>query len=109
MARRATLSTTVAQELSRQIEDGTLQPGEKLPTEAELCEKFEVSRTVVREAVARLRSDGLLIPRQGIGVFVSSAPRIPRFEINEVSLQTLREIIELLELRMSIEVESICL
>ena len=83
-----------------------LQPGEKLPTEAELCEKFEVSRTVVREAVARLRSDGLLIPRQGIGVFVSSAPRIPRFEINEVSLQTLREIIELLELRMSIEVES---
>ncbi len=106
MAKRATLSTQVSQELSRQIEDGTLKPGEKLSTEAELCETFEVSRTVIREAVARLRSDGLLIPRQGIGVFVSSAPRVPRFEINEGSLQTLREIIEVLELRMGIEVES---
>lgn len=106
MAKRASLSTTVAQALAQDIENGKLQPGDKLPTEAELCEKFEVSRTVIREAVAQLRSDGLLIPRQGIGVFVSSEPPTPRFEINEVSLQTVREIIELLELRMGIEIES---
>ncbi len=106
MPRRETLSTKVAADLARQVESGSLQPGEKIPTEAELCEKYDVSRTVIREAVARLRSDGLLIPRQGIGVFVSEAPRAPRFEINEDALRSLRETIELLELRLSVEVES---
>ena len=106
MPRRETLSTQVAAELTRQIEGGVLQPGQKIPTEAELCESFDVSRTVVREAVARLRSDGLLIPRQGIGVFVSEAPRVPRFEIDENSLHSLQETIGLLELRLSVEVEA---
>ena len=81
MSRRETLSTKVAADLARQVESGSLQPGEKIPTEAELCVIFDVSRTVIREAVAQLRSDGMLIPRQGIGVFVSEAPRAPRFEV----------------------------
>ncbi len=106
MSRRETLSTKVAADLARQVESGSLQPGEKIPTEAELCEIFDVSRTVIREAVAQLRSDGLLIPRHGIGVFVSEAPRAPRFKINEDTVRSLRETIELLELRLSVEVES---
>ena len=46
--------TQVADALAERIHAGTLAPGSQLPTEAELCAEFDVSRTVVREAVARL-------------------------------------------------------
>ena len=85
---------------------GTLKPGSRLPTESELCESYDVSRTVIREAVARLRSEGLLVSYQGRGMFVVERLPTQKFEINEDSLKTLPETICLLELRLSIEVES---
>ena len=106
MAKRKPLSTIVAESLSEQIASGALAPGAQLPTEAELCAEYGVSRTVIREAVARLRSDGLVIPQQGRGVFVSEAPRPQSFLIPEDALQTLPETIALLELRLSVEVEA---
>ena len=74
MAKRQALSTIIAEDLSGRIRSGELQPGAQLATEAELCIRYEVSRTVVREAIARLRSEGLVIPQQGRGMFVSEAP-----------------------------------
>jgi len=56
MTKRKPLSTLVAESLAEKIRSGQLQPGAQLPTEAELCAEYDVSRTVVREAVAR---DGL--------------------------------------------------
>lgn len=109
MAGRKPLPTIVAESLSQKIHEGEFTPGEKLPTEAELCEKYGVSRTVVREALARLRSAGLAIPRQGKGVFVSEAPPAHSFTIPAEALRTLPETIALLELRLSVEVESACL
>lgn len=106
MARRKTLTAIVAEALSKKVLDGTLKPGEQLPTETELCEQFEVSRTVVREAVAQLRSDGLLLSRQGRGMFVSKYPFSSKFELNSDALNTLPETIAILELRLAIEVES---
>lgn len=106
MTRRKTLTTIVAEALSKKVLDGTLKPGEQIPTETELCEQFEVSRTVVREAVAQLRSDGLLISHQGRGMFVSKYPFSSRFELNSDALNTLSETIATLELRLAIEVES---
>ncbi|WP_166433975.1 FadR/GntR family transcriptional regulator [Roseovarius spongiae] len=106
MARRKTLTTIVAEELSKKILDGALQPNEQLPTESELCEQFEVSRTVVREAVAQLRSDGLLVSRQGRGMFVAEYPFSSRFKLDADALNTLPETIAILELRLAIEVES---
>jgi GntR family transcriptional repressor for pyruvate dehydrogenase complex len=47
-----------------------LAEGDRLPTEVELVKQLGVSRTVVREALSRLRNTGLIEPRQGIGVFV---------------------------------------
>lgn len=105
MPRRKPLSTILWEDLSSKIASGQLQPGVQLPTEAELGEEYQVSRTVVREAIARLRSDGLVIPQQGRGMFVSEAPA-QRFQISEEDLQTLPETIALLELRMSVEVEA---
>jgi GntR family transcriptional repressor for pyruvate dehydrogenase complex len=66
----ARLSDQVAEQLSAEITQGRLAPGDKLPTEARLVEQFAVSRTVVREAVSRLKSLGLVDSRQGSGVFV---------------------------------------
>ncbi|MGV3551019.1 FadR/GntR family transcriptional regulator [Rhizobium sp.] len=106
MTKRKPLSTVVAESLSEKIRSGALKPGAQLPTEAELCAEFDVSRTVVREAVARLRSDGLVIPHQGRGMFVSEAPAPRTFSIPDDALKTLPETIALLELRLSVEVEA---
>lgn len=106
MSRRKPLSSVVADDLLSRIRSGELRPGTQLPTEMELCARYEVSRTVVREAVARLRSEGLVIAEQGRGMFVSEAPVAQGFTIPEASLKTLPETIALLELRLSVEVEA---
>src|SRR5574343_434378 len=69
----ARLSDQVADQLAAEIRRGGLAPGDKLPTEARLVEQFGVSRTVVREAVSRLKSLGLVDSRQGSGVFVQAS------------------------------------
>ncbi|WP_084704527.1 FadR/GntR family transcriptional regulator [Phaeacidiphilus oryzae] len=64
------LTDRVAALLAEEIESGRLAEGDRLPTEVELVSQLGVSRTVVREAVSRLRNAGLVEPRQGRGVFV---------------------------------------
>jgi len=103
--KRQSLSTVVSESLLQQIRSGRLGAGMQLPTEAELCVQYEVSRTVVREAIARLRSEGLVIPRQGKGVFVSEAP-LASFSIPDHDLKALPQTIALLELRLAVEVEA---
>src|SRR6478752_1221988 len=68
------LSRGLFEQLAEQIKSGKLAPGERLPTEQELTRAARVSRTVVREAVAALRAEGLVITRQGVGAFVSASP-----------------------------------
>jgi len=106
MTKRKPLSTLVSESLSERIRSGELAPGMQLPTEAELCLEYDVSRTVVREAVARLRSDGMVVPQQGRGMFVSETPAARNFSIPDDALNTLPETIALLELRLSVEVEA---
>lgn len=60
----------IADDLRIQIEDGTLEPGAQLPTEAELCDRYEASRNTVRLALARLTEEGLILSGQGRGSFV---------------------------------------
>ncbi len=59
--------------LKGQIESGELRPGDKLPTESELCERYQVSRTPVRQALLELANEGLLIRKAGRGTFISPA------------------------------------
>jgi GntR family transcriptional regulator, transcriptional repressor for pyruvate dehydrogenase complex len=59
-----TLSDQVAQALLSRIESGRLKTGEKLRSEEMLAPEFGVSRTVVREAISRLKHEGLLGSRQ---------------------------------------------
>ena len=63
-----TLSDQVTEVLLSRIESGQLKPGEKLPPEVVLAPEFGVSRTVIREAISRLKHEGLVESRQGSGV-----------------------------------------
>src|SRR6185503_17402052 len=66
VAAEAKLSRQLFEQLAEQIKSGRLAPGARLPTEAELTRAARVSRTVVREAVAALRAEGLVVTRQGV-------------------------------------------
>lgn len=68
------LSDRVYEQIYESISTGEWPVGGKLPTEVELAERFGVSRPVVREAMLRLRIDGLVESRQGAGTRVISAP-----------------------------------
>ncbi len=102
-------TTEVSERIAALITSGRLQPGERLPTEAELMDAMGVSRTVVREAVAALKADGLIVTRQGAGAFVASdAARMP-FRIDPDSLSSIDDVIAVMELRLAIEVEAAAL
>ncbi len=73
--RRVSLVDQVRQGLLDDLLGGTLEPGEKLPNEDKLAERFAVSRATVREAVLGLLEAGYLIRRHGSGTYVTSAPR----------------------------------
>ncbi len=62
----------ISDTLRRQITDGALRPGELLPSEARLCETFGVSRSVVRQALATLERDALVVKSQGRGTVVAA-------------------------------------
>jgi DNA-binding transcriptional regulator YhcF (GntR family) len=72
---RNTLVSSVVEQLSAQIRSGVVAPGAKLPSESELCVRFHVSRTVMREALAQLKAEELVHAIQGVGLYV--AQRLP--------------------------------
>jgi GntR family transcriptional repressor for pyruvate dehydrogenase complex len=71
---RATLSEQVAKQLAARITAGDWQPGEKLPSEAELCKAFHVGRSSLREALTSLAFIGLIRVRAGGGSYVAEQP-----------------------------------
>jgi GntR family transcriptional regulator, transcriptional repressor for pyruvate dehydrogenase complex len=99
------LTHQLAAALTADIVEGRLPSGSRLPTEQEMVLAHEVSRTVVREAVAALRADGLVVVRQGVGAFVAANVRRP-FRIDIDGLRSLRQALDVMELRMGIEVEA---
>ena len=73
-ARPAKMSKLIYEEVFARITGGTYKLDSKLPTELELSAEFQVSRPVVREALARLRNDSLVESRKGAGTFVRWRP-----------------------------------
>lgn len=107
-----TLTSRTIHALKQRLADGQMKPGEKLPTLQELTEELGVSRTVIREAIAGLRSDGLVESRHGVGTFVCSPDLHP---VNgptdeETAFAALTALplpfMDLLELRMAFEVHA---
>jgi GntR family transcriptional regulator, transcriptional repressor for pyruvate dehydrogenase complex len=99
------LSDQLAARLIARIEKGALQPGDRLPTEAQLSADHGVSRSVVREAVHQLKSRGLLHSRQGSGVFVASAPVLQPLAFDARTLAATDAVLQIVELRRVLEGE----
>ncbi len=57
--------------ITENIDSGVLKPGEKIPSENELCAKFDLSRQTIRHAIAQMAEDGLLESRRGSGTYVA--------------------------------------
>lgn len=101
--RSRSLAQEVMNDLSEKIRSGVYRPGDKLPTEPEVMAEQGVSRTVVREAMSRLQAAGLVETRHGIGTFV--LPPKPA-GLDLMTVVTIRDILAMLELRISIETEA---
>ncbi|SVE24582.1 uncharacterized protein METZ01_LOCUS477436, partial [marine metagenome] len=69
---RATVSDAIVDQLRGLVAQGILKPGDRLPSERELCKRFGVGRTSVREALKPLITMGLLEGRMGSGTFVAA-------------------------------------
>jgi GntR family transcriptional repressor for pyruvate dehydrogenase complex len=91
------------QAISDDISKGIYPPGSQLPTEPELCVHYKVSRTVLREAVARLRADGVVDAKQGRGSFVLESSLRTPFRFDPSSASSLEGIAQLAELRLGVE------
>lgn len=57
-------------DIRKKIQNGSYMMNEKLPTEAQLCEQYEVSRITIKKAIDQLVYEGLVIKRRGAGTFV---------------------------------------
>lgn len=109
-----TLTGRTIRALKTHISDSQLAKGFKLGSLSQLSQQFGVSRTVIREAVSALRSDGIVEARHGVGVFVLEPPRAetddPGTFDADVALAPLSRLktsfMDLLELRMAFEVHA---
>ena len=103
--RGATLADKVYEQLFGWISSGQYARQSKLPSENELARSFEVSRPIIRDALKRLRDDGVIYSRQGAGSFVlghepeESADVLPMFS----PAQTIADIQRCFEFRETIE------
>lgn len=89
------------------IISGMLKGGDKVPSENELCESFQVSRPVVREAILKLQEEDLVETKKGIGTFVLNNPLkdLARF----ASTNDIASIFESHEVRIALETEAAAL
>ena len=96
----------IGQRIAEDIATGRLMPGTRLPTEQEMMDAMGVSRTVIREAVASLRAEGLISTRQGIGSFVAEQPAQALFRIEPGQAASIADALHIMELRTAVETEA---
>lgn len=100
------LTGEIAERIAAEIMNGKLAPGARLPTEQEMVAAMGVSRTVIREAVAALRAEGLVTTRQGAGAFVATDVARRPFRLALEGLPSVEEVLDVMALRASIETEA---
>ena len=101
---KKTWSETVFEKLKELIENEFWKPGEKIYTESELCERFNVSRSTVREAMNMLKANNLVHAIPGAGTFVSKRKAAHVFAGGyQLDLRSEKALLDVMELRMAIE------
>lgn len=103
------LAERIVKEIAGEIRQGRLRPGDKLPTEAQVVNRFGVSRTVVREAISRLQASGLVETRHGVGTFVAERKKDVGLRVAAAEIGTVMEVVAMLELRIAVESEAAAL
>ena len=99
------LTSELIETLRGNIINDNLAPGTKLLSASDIEKQSGVSRSVVREAVAALKAEGLIVSRQGVGMFVAhKKAQLHRFEIDESEFGS-EGLKQLLELRRAVELE----
>ncbi|HWX51350.1 MAG TPA: FadR/GntR family transcriptional regulator [Roseomonas sp.] len=106
LAPPANLTAELVRRLAAEIRAGRLRPGDRLPTEQALMRQAGVSRTVVREAVAALRAEGLVLTRQGVGAFVADPSTRGHVRIDPGEMRSLNDVLQVIELRVALETEA---
>jgi GntR family transcriptional repressor for pyruvate dehydrogenase complex len=105
---KGTLADQVTSVLAQQIRAGEFAPDTRLPSEMELTERFAVSRTVIREAISRLKSEGLVGSQRGSGTVVLGAnPATPfrlDLQVDDVR-DSIQAVLRVIELRRGVEGE----
>ena len=102
-----TLGSRVADKLLQKIRFDGLAPGTRLPSEQAMAQHFGVSRTVVREAIALLKAEGILSTRKGSGAFILDDLHAAKDDaLTEQSVQSL---LNLIEVRRGLESETAAL
>jgi len=100
------LVSIMSVQLEKDIDTGKFKPGERLPTETEMIEQYKVSRTVVREAIAKLQYSKRVVTKHGLGTFVTQSwERDCAFNASKNEL-TRQDIVNVLELRVVVESEA---
>jgi GntR family transcriptional repressor for pyruvate dehydrogenase complex len=105
IASAQTLTDRVTEALMRKIAGGDLEAGAKLPSEQMMAASFGVSRTVIREAISRLKSEGLVGSRQGQGAFLRTDRTDVPFRIDINADNPLSSLLHILELRLGLDAE----
>lgn len=100
------LAEKVSRALLEEITGGSYEVGDWLPSEQTLADRFGVSRTVLREAISKLKSDGLVRGRQGRGVMVISNRTPQIFALPSDSDHHIDSVLQVVELRLGIEAEA---
>ncbi len=99
--KRKSLADEVFEKLMRSIKSGAYEEDERLPTELDLAAEFQVSRPIIREALKRLRDQGLIFSRRGAGSFVRQAGL--REPLGFGNLQSISDLDRCYEFRLTLE------
>jgi GntR family transcriptional repressor for pyruvate dehydrogenase complex len=100
-----TLGSRVAEMLLNKIRVEDLAPGARLPSEQTMAQHFGVSRTVVREAIALLKAEGLLETRKGSGAFVRNPEVAQALRSDRLTEQSIQSLLNVIEVRRGMEAE----
>lgn len=96
-------SEIVADDLQKQIKEGSLKPGDRLPTIDQLAVQYGVGKSTIREALSQLKARGLIQPRQGEGTFVKQDATGAFSNIPLTLTGNPEELVQLMEVRRLIE------
>lgn len=107
LVRPKKLADQVYENILKQVMAGEYLEGTRLPSEKELSALFQVSRPIVREALSRLRSDGIVVSRHGSGSYVQRRPNKALFEVAPTG--SIAGLMRTFEFRLALECEAVAL